>query len=132
MQLAYNVKKEDVISDSGNSTAKDSKIIQSSIATNSFSETKNKVAEITQRYPLNQFTNEPKLLKTKPEIESDKDIFDTMSNNSKSKFELTNNLNDEKQKLLDMTHINIMIENHCDLIKNKLEDTIKIKENIFR
>jgi len=138
-QLQYNdnVKKDDLVSDSKNSTAKDSRIIQSSTTANSFSATKNKMVEIAQRFPLNQFTNinEIKLLKTKPAMESNERIFDVSikSNSDKSKFELENNTNHKKQTLqLDPEHIKVLIENHCDLIKNKLEDTIKTKEDIFR
>lgn len=127
-----NVKKDNVISDSGNSRAKDLKTGQSSTTTNSFSATKSKMVEITQQFPLNQFTNEAKLFRTKCEKESNKDTFDIESNSITSKFELMNNSNEEKHELLDAVHIKVMIENHCDLIKNKLEDTIKIKENIFR
>lgn len=125
----YSVKKDDLVSDSGNSTEKDSKILQSSMVTNSFSATKSKMAEITQRFPLNQFTNETKSVKIKP-IEEDLDIFDSKSKSIKSKFVSTNNLHDEKQ--LDEAHIKLIIESNCDLIKNKLENTIKTKENIFR
>lgn len=125
----YNVKKDDLVSDSGNSTEKDSKILQSSLVTNSFSATKSKMAEITQRFPLNQFTSEIKSLKIKP-TEEDVDIFDPNSKSVKSKFESTNNLHDDKQ--LDEAHIKLIIESNCDLIKNKLEDTIKTKENKFR
>lgn len=120
-QPTYNIKKEDVISDSGNSTARDSKIVQSSIATHSFSATKSKMAEITQRFPLNRFTNETKLFKTKH-----------IKENDVKENELMNNSNDEKHKLLDAVHIKLIIENHCDIIKSKLEDTIKINENKFR
>ncbi|CAH1707562.1 uncharacterized protein PF3D7_1120600 isoform X2 [Aphis gossypii] len=127
----YNVKKDDLVSDSGNSTAKDSKIIQSSIASSSLSATKSKMAEITQRFPLNQFSNETKLFKRKPII-SDEGIFDLKSNNIKSKIESGNDLEDEKPKLLDDTHIKVKIEKHCDLMKNKLEDTIKTNQNILR
>lgn len=89
------------------------------------------MAEITQRFPLNQTTSDTKLLKVKP-IESDENIFDIKSNSDKSKFELVNNLNGENQKLLDCAYIKNIIENHCDIIKNQLEDTIKTKENLFR
>lgn len=125
----YNVKKDDLVSDSGNSTEKDSKIIQSSVVTNSFSATKSKMAEITQRFPLNQFTSETKLVKIKP-IEEDVDIFDTKSKNVQTKFESINNSHYEKQ--LDEAQIKLIIESNCDSIKNKLEDTIKTKEDIFR
>lgn len=124
-----NSKKDDLVSDSGNSTEKDSKIIQSPMVTNNFSATKSKMAEITKRFPLNQLTNETKLVKIKS-TENDKDIFDNRQIGVISKFELANNLHDEKQ--LDETLIKLIIENNCDLIKNKLEDTIKIKENVFR
>lgn len=127
----YDVKKDDLVSDSGNSTAKDSKIIQSSIASSSLSATKSKMAEITQRFPLNQFSNETKLFKRKPII-SDEGIFDLESNNIKSKIESGNDLEDEKPKLLDDTHVKVKIEKHCDLMKNKLEDTIKTNQNILR
>lgn len=132
-----NVRKDDLVSDSGNSTAKDSKIMQSSMATNSFSVTKNKMVEIAQRFPLNKFTNtnETKLLKTKHAIEGDEYNFDASikSNSDKSKFEQEINTNDEKHTLqLDVDHIKVIIENHCELIKNKLEDTIKTKQKIFR
>lgn len=123
----YNVKKDDVVSDSGNSTAKDSKTIQSP-TTNSYSVTKNKLAEITQRFPLNQSTSETKIKPT----ENDENIFNNKSNNNKSKFETVNNLNDDNQKLLDGAYITNIIESHCDLIKNQLENTIKTKENLFR
>lgn len=123
----YNIKRDDLVSDSGNSTGKDSKILQSSNATNSFSATKSKTAE----FPLNQFTNETKLLKIKSiESEGVNDIVNDKSNNIK--FELKNDLNDKKQTFLDIAQIKVLIENHCDLIKNKMEDTIKTKENFFR
>lgn len=125
------VKKDDLISDSGNSTAKDSKILQSSTATNSFSATKKKMAEITQRFPLNQHTNEIKFVKTNS-IENDECISDLKSNGIKPKFDLSNCVSSENQTLMDAANIKVIIENHCDLIKNKLEDTIKTKENIFR
>lgn len=124
----YNMKKDDLVSDSGNSTGKDSKILQSN-ATISFSATKSKMAEITQRFPLNQFTNEPKLLKMKP-IESDEGVNAIKSNSIK--FELTNDFNDKTQTFMDTAQIKILIENHCDFIKNKMEDTFKTKEKIFR
>lgn len=128
----YNVKKDDFISDSGNSTARDSKIIQSSIASSSLSATKSKMAEITQRFPLNQFSNETKLFKRKP-IESDEAIFEVKSNNCiKTKVESDNNLENEKSIALDESRIKLMIEKHCDLIKNKLEETVKTNENILR
>jgi len=138
-QLHYNNngKKDDLIGDSRNFTAKDSKIIQSSMTANSFSTTKNKMIEIAQRFPLNQLTNtnEIKLLKTKPAVESNEQIFDVniKSNGDKSKIELENNTNDKKQTLqLNTEHIKVLIENHCDLVKKKIEDTIKTKEDIFR
>ncbi|XP_025199483.1 uncharacterized protein LOC112597587 [Melanaphis sacchari] len=122
----YNVKKDDLISDSGNSTAKDSKIIQSSIASNSLSATKSKMAEITQRFPINQLSNETKSFKRKPTI-SDEGIFDI-----KSKIESENNLEDNKPTLLDDPRIKVKIEEHCDFIKNKLENTIRTNQNILR
>lgn len=125
----YNVKRDDLVSDSGNSTGKDSKITQSPVITNSFSATKSKMAEITQRFPLNQFSNETKLVNIKL-IGEDVDIFDTKSQSVKSKFEPTDNFHDEKP--FDEAHIKLIIESNCDLIKSKLEDTIKTKENIFR
>lgn len=127
----YNVKKDDLVSDSGNSTAKDSKIIQSSVASSSFSATKSKMAEITQRFPLNQFSNETKLFKRKP-IESDEGIFDVKSNCIKTKIESGNNLEDEKPTLLDDARIKVIVEKHCDLMKNKLEDTVKTNQNILK
>lgn len=126
IQQLYYVKNDDLVSDSGNSTAKDSKIIQSSIITNSISATKSKMAEITQSFPLNQSTSEIQILNIKKK-QNDEDVFDNSSNNIKSKF-----VNNEKQMLLDDTHIKVIIENHCDLIKNQLENTIKTKENIFK
>lgn len=124
----YTVKKDDLVSDSGNFTEKDSKIIQSSIVNDSFSATKSKMAEITQRFPFNQYTKESKLENVKPK-EKDENNFDIKSNSVKSKLEIMN-LYDEKH--LDEAHIKLIIENNCDLIKNKLEDTIKTKENIMR
>ncbi|XP_026810555.1 protein PFC0760c isoform X2 [Rhopalosiphum maidis] len=126
---SYNIKKDDLVSDSGNSTAKDSKIIQSSIASNSLSATKNKMTEITQRFPLNQFSNETKLFKRNP---SDEGIFDVKSNCIKSKIESENNLEHEKSTLLDDAHIKIKIEKHCDLLKNELENTIRTNQDILR
>lgn len=128
---AYNVKKDDVISDSGNSTAKDSKIIQSSMTTNSsFSATKSKMAEITQRFPLNKFTNEIKLSKLNSPVENEKRFLDI--NNSNSKYDLKSNSNDEKHSLLDTAQVTVIIERHIDLMQNKLENTIKARENMFR
>lgn len=128
---AYNVKKDDVISDSGNSTAKDSKIIQSSMTTNSsFSATKSKMAEITQRFPLNKFTNEIQLSKLNSPVENEKRFLDI--NNSNSKFDLKSNSNDEKHALLDTAQVTVIIEKHIDLMQNKLENTIKTRENMFR
>jgi len=128
----YNVKKDDLVSDSGNSTAKDSNIIQSSVASSSFSATKSKMAEITQRFPLNQFSNETKLFKRKP-IESDEGIFDVKSNCIKTKIiESENNLEDDKPTLLDDSLIKVIVEKHCDLMKNKLEDTVKTNQNILK
>lgn len=126
-----NVKKDDLISDSGNSTAKDSKILQSSTATNSFSATKKKMAEITQRFPINQRTNEINFFKTDV-IENDASISDMKSNGIKPKVDSPNCVNTGNQTLMDAKNIKVIIENHCGLIKNNLEDTIKIKENIFR
>lgn len=128
---AYNVKKDDVISDSGNSTAKDSKIIQSSMTTNSsFSATKSKMAEITQRFPLNKFTNEIQLSKLNSPVENERRFLDV--NNSNSKFDLKSNSNDEKHALLDIAQVTVIIEKHIDLMQNKLENTIKARENMFR
>ncbi|CAI6366700.1 unnamed protein product [Macrosiphum euphorbiae] len=127
----YNAKKDDLVSDSGNSTAKDSKIIQSSVASSSFSATKSKMEEITQRFPLNQFSNETKLFKRKP-IESDEGIFDVKSNCIKTKVESENNLKNEKPILLDDARIQVIVEKHCDLMKNKLEDTVKTNQNILK
>ncbi|XP_060865037.1 uncharacterized protein PF3D7_1120600 isoform X2 [Metopolophium dirhodum] len=125
----YNSKKDDLISDSGNSTAKDSKIIQSSVASSSFSATKSKMEEITQRFPLNQFSNETKLFKRKP-IENDEGI--KSSNCIKTKIESENNLKNEKPILLDDTRIQVIVEKHCDLMKHKLEDTVKTNQNILK
>lgn len=127
----YNAKKDDLVSDSGNSTAKDSKIILSSVASSSFSATKSKMEEITQRFPLNQFSNETKLFKRKP-IESDEGIFDVKSNCIKTKVESENNLKNEKPILLDDARIQVIVEKQCDLIKNKLEDTVKTNQNILK
>lgn len=125
----YNTKKDDLVSDSGNSTGKDSKIIQLTNATNSLSATEIKMAEITQRFPLNQNTNETKFIKIKS-IENDEGVNDVKSNSLK--FELTNSMNDKNQTLLDIAQIKVLIGNHCDLIQNKMENIIKIKENILR
>jgi hypothetical protein len=103
--------------------------MQSSNATNSFSAIKSKMAEINQQFPLNQNTNETKLLKIKS-IENYEDDNDIKS--SSIKFESTNYLNDKNQTFLDIAQIKILIENHYDLLQNKMEDTIKTKENIFR
>lgn len=128
---AYNVKKDDVISDSGNSTAKDSKIIQSSMTTNSsFSATKSKMSEITQRFPLNKFTNEIQLSKLNSSVENEKRFLDI--NNSNSKFDLKSNSNDEKHALLDTAQVTAIIEKYIDLMQNKLENTINARENMFR
>lgn len=126
---AYGVKKD--VSDSGNSTAKDSKIIQSSVATNSFSATKSKMTEITQRFPLNKLASETKPLKTNP-VEDDGDVFDVKSIRAKSSLDREKNSDDERHSLVDTTHVKVIIEKHFDSIKNKLEDTIKTKETIFR
>lgn len=120
-----------MISDSGNSTAKDSKLIQSSVASSSFSATKSKMAEITQRFPLNQFSKETKLFKRKP-IETDEGIFDVKSNCIKTKIEQENNLEDEKPILLDDARIDVIVEKHCNLMKNKLEDTVKTNQIILK
>ncbi|XP_016659715.1 spindle assembly checkpoint component MAD1 isoform X2 [Acyrthosiphon pisum] len=130
LQKLYNAKKDDLVSDSGNSTAKDSKIIQSSVAS-SFSATKSKMEEITQRFPFNQFSNETKLFKRKP-IESDEGIFDVKSNCIKTKIESENNLKNEKPILLDDARIQVIVEKHCNLMKNKLEDTVKTNQNILK
>lgn len=127
----YDVKRDDVVSDSGNSTARDSKIIQSSMATNSFSATKSKMIELTQRFPLNKFPNETKLLTTNS-TESDGGVFDFKSDNVKPKPKPVNNSNAEKQVSVDETLIEVIIEKHFDSIKSKLEDTIKTKENTLR
>jgi len=127
----YNTKKDDLVSDSGNSTAKDSKIIQSSVASSSFSATKSKMEEITQRFPLNQFSNETKLFKRKS-IESDEGIFDLRSNSIKTKIESENNLKNEKPILLDDAHVQAIVEKHCELMKNKLEDTVITNQKILK
>lgn len=127
----YNVKKDDLISDSGNSTAKDSKLLQSTLASNSFSITKNKMAEIAQRFSSNQYTNETKISNLNS-IASDESVLGIESNNVISKFELANNSNNEKQSTLDAAQIQVIIEKYCNSIKNKLEETINTKENIFR
>lgn len=130
-----NIKKDFCLGENENSKAKDSNIMQSLISSNNFAATKNKVAEVTQRFPLNQFTNEKKLLNIKP-LDNDGVMFSQKLNsekeNYKSKSDLTNNLNNEKLTPLNVSQIKLLVENHCDYIKNKLEDTIKIKENIFR
>lgn len=128
---SYNAKKDDLVSDSGNSTAKDSKIIQSSVASSSFSATKSKMEEITQRFPLNQFSNETKLFKRKP-IGSDEGIFDLKSNCIKTKSESENNLENEKPTLLDDARIKVIVEKYCDLMKNNLEDAVKTNQNILK
>jgi len=127
----YNyAKKDDVVSDSGNSTAKNSKIIQSSTSINDFSTTKSKMAEITQKLQLNIKNNEK--LKTKP-VENNISIVDAKYNNTvKTKFDLVNDSYDEKQTTLNEANIKVLIESHFDSIKNKLEDNIKTKETIFR
>lgn len=128
----HEFKKDDLISDSGNSTGKDSKVIQSSIATNSFSATKSKITKITQRFPLNQSINDPNFTKFKSS-ESNEDILDLKPSSSKSNFILENHFNDnDKQTFLDAAQIKIIIENHCESIRNKLEDNIKTKENLSR
>lgn len=123
------VKKD--VSDSGNSTAKDSKIVQSSMATNSFTATKSKMAEITQRFPLNKLASETKPLKANP-VEGEGGIFDVKCIRAKSSFDQEKNSDDERHSLVDDTHVKVIIEKHFDSIKNKLEDTIKTKETIFR
>lgn len=129
----HNVKKDDFISDSGNSTEKDSKVMQSSIATNSFLTTKNKMAKITKQYPFNQSTNDDKHFSKIKSTEYNENMLEVKPPISESKFELDNHsINNEKQTLLDAAQIKIIIENHCDLIRHKLEDTLGIKENIFR
>lgn len=105
-------------------------MLQSTLASNSFSITKNKMAEITQRFSLNQYTNDTKISNVNS-IVRDEGILGIKSSNVISRFELANNLNGEKQ-LLDAAQIQVIIEKHCNSIKNKLEDTINTKENIFR
>lgn len=128
----HNVKTDTLVSDSGNFTEKDSKVLQSSIATNSFTATNSKIVKITKQFPLNQSINDTNFSKMKS-IKHDEGIFDLKFPSYKSKFELENDSDiNEEQTLLDAVQIKIIIENHCDLIRNKLEDTIKIKENIFK
>ncbi|VVC30248.1 Hypothetical protein CINCED_3A011342 [Cinara cedri] len=128
----HNLKKDDLVSDSGNSTEKDSKVMQSYIASNSFPATKSKITRINQQFPLNQSINDTSFSKIKP-TESNENIFDLKPPSYKSNSEQENHSNiNEKQTFLNTAQIKIIIENNCELIRNKLEDNIKTKENIFR
>lgn len=129
IQMYNSVKKE--VSDSGNSTAKDSKIIQSSMATNSFSAAKSKMAEIIQQFPLNKPPSETKPLITHL-VEGDGDIFDVKCIRAKSGIDQAKNSDENIHSLMEDMHVKVLIEKHFDSIKNKLEDTIKTKETIFR
>lgn len=121
-------KKEYSAGDSGNSTAKDFK----STVTDSFASTKSKVVEIAQRFPLNQ--SETRQLKTQYTVDGDLITYDEKPSDEKKKlnFELTKVSDGKEQNALDVSQIKTIIQNQCDLIKNELENTIRIKENVFR
>lgn len=89
------------------------------------------MAKITKQ--LNQSTNDDIHFSKIKSTENNEDMFDFKPPINESKFELdSHSINNEKQTLLDAAQIKTIIENHCDLIRHKLEDTIKIKENIIR